>query len=161
MFQEHSTEEIINIVLDEDKKLDKDLEGLSKTIDEACNKYAKEQNLNAQKKENKLEIEIELINYEETMEKIKSMKKLIDEMCNDDKEVKSPESLMKSVVENETSKSTLEINVDGTITCSVEKKDNYTLEDLRQKLINDLYNQKSYESNEIELIKILFENSKS
>ena len=42
---------------------------------------------------------------------------------------------------------------------SIKIKDK-SLSDLRQKLINYLYNLKSYESNDIELIKILFEYEK-
>lgn len=64
---------------------------------------------------------------------------------------------MKSVVEYETSKSSFELNADGLMTCSVENKENHTLDELKQKLIDDLYNRKSYEANDIELIKILFE----
>lgn len=36
------------------------------------------------------------------------------------------------------------------------KKNNYDIKDLRQKLINYLYNLQRYETNDIELIKILF-----
>lgn len=43
------------------------------------------------------------------------------------------------------------------ITINAKKKENHTLEDLKQKIINDLYSMKSYESNEVELIKILFD----
>ena len=37
-----------------------------------------------------------------------------------------------------------------------EKEENKSLNDLRQKLINYLYDLKSYDNNDIELIKILF-----
>lgn len=39
------------------------------------------------------------------------------------------------------------------------KKENYTLDDLKQKLINNLYNATYYEKNDIEILKILFENN--
>ena len=40
------------------------------------------------------------------------------------------------------------------------KKNNYDIKDLRQKLINYLYNLQRYETNDIELIKILFNENK-
>ncbi len=45
------------------------------------------------------------------------------------------------------------------ITINAKKKENHTLGDLQQKLTNDLYNKQSYSENDIELIKILFENN--
>lgn len=42
---------------------------------------------------------------------------------------------------------------DGTI---IVKEDNKSLNDLRQKIINYLYNLPNYDNNDIELIKILF-----
>lgn len=42
---------------------------------------------------------------------------------------------------------------DGTI---IVKEENKSLSDLRQKVINYLYNLPSYDNNDIELIKILF-----
>ncbi len=95
MFQPKSTEEIINIVLGDDA--DGDLKGLAKAIDEACEKYAKEHNLNAKANINK----------------------------NDSK-----------------------------------KEEDKTLNDLRQKLINYLYELKSYDDRDIELLKILFSDFK-
>ena len=46
---------------------------------------------------------------------------------------------------------------DGTI---IVKEENKSLNDLRQKLINYLYNLPSYDNNDIELIKILFNEDK-
>lgn len=45
------------------------------------------------------------------------------------------------------------------ITINAKKKENYTLRDLQQKLINDLYSKNSYTYSDIELIEILFENN--
>lgn len=153
------TGEIINLVLDEDKEkeLNEALEKLSRVIDKACDKYAQENNLNDKeemdlprkkeepKENNSIEISIELENYDETVEKLGGIKQLINEISNDDKKVKSLESLIK----NDLKDSSVRI-------CA---KENYTLDELKQKIINYLYNQKYYESNEIELIKILFENN--
>lgn len=105
MFGEHTTEQIINLVFDEDKKLDKALENLSRVIDEACDKYALEQNLNAQKEmdlprkkeepkerekseDNSIEIIIELKNYDEIIRKLEHIKKLLNEISNFHIEVK-------------------------------------------------------------------------
>ena len=75
-------------------------------------------------KENTVEIKVELIGYEELLEKLNNIKKLLQET-----EVKET------------------------------KKENYTLDDLKQKLINNLYNATYYEKNDIEILKILFENN--
>ena len=42
---------------------------------------------------------------------------------------------------------------------TLEEKEDYTLEDLKQKIINDLYSEKNYETskNEIELLQIVLE----
>lgn len=40
-----------------------------------------------------------------------------------------------------------------------KKETNHTLENLRQKLINNLYNATYYDKNDIEILKILFENN--
>lgn len=54
-----------------------------------------------------------------------------------------------------------EMNVEAdSITIKKLKKENHTLDDLRQKLINDLYEANYYENNEIELLKLLLENEK-
>lgn len=45
------------------------------------------------------------------------------------------------------------------IIINAKKKENHTLQDLRQKLINDLYNKQSYFDNDIKLMEILFENN--
>lgn len=104
MFKEQSTEEIINLVLDDDKELNKNMENFSKTIDEACENYANEQCLNVQ-----------------------------------------------------TDYLDININNDGLI-IKVKKEDNHTLGDLKQKIINNLYDMKNYGPNDVELVKILFEN---
>lgn len=142
MFREHTTEEIMNFIFGDEVK------------EEIEMPQRKEES-----KENIIEFKIELVNYDETIEKLGSIKHLMNELSKDDKEVKSPEILIKQAIEDETSRSSIEVTSDGTMTCSVEKKDNHTLEDLRQKLINQLYSYDSYEKNDVELIKILFENS--
>ncbi len=142
MFREHTTEEIMNFIFGDEVKEENEMP------------QRKEES-----KENIIEFKIELVNYDETIEKLGSIKQLMNEISKDDKEVKPPETLIRQAIENETSRSSIEVKSDGTMTCSVEKKDNHTLEDLRQKLINDLYNQKSYDSNEIEIMKMLFENN--
>lgn len=45
---------------------------------------------------------------------------------------------------------------------TLEEKEDYTLEDLKQKIINDLYSEKNYETskNEIELLQIVLEYSR-
>ena len=72
---------------------------------------------------NTIEIELKLINYDEIMNQIKKMKKLIDEICNDEEEKKITESLMELVIENKEDRSSIKLNPDGTITCLVSKKD--------------------------------------
>lgn len=139
MFKEHSTEEIMNFIFGDEVK------------EEIEMPQRKEES-----KENIIEFKIELVNYDETIEKLGSIKHLMNELSKDDKEVKSPEILIKQAIEDETTRSSIEVTSDRTMTCSVEKKDNHTLEELRQKLINDLYNQKGYDSNEIEIMRMLF-----
>ena len=68
------------------------------------------------KKENKVEVSIELVGADEVIKKLQEIKKLKNEI----------------------------------------KKNNYDIKDLRPKLINYLYNLQRYETNDIELIKILF-----
>ena len=51
------------------------------------------------------------------------MKKLIDEICNDEDAIKITESLMELVIENKEDRSSIKLNPDGTITCLVSKKD--------------------------------------
>ncbi len=77
-------------------------------------------------KENTVEIKVELIGYEELLEKLNNIKKLLQET-----EVKET------------------------------KKENYTLDDLKQKLINNLYEKPKYNYNslDVDLLKILFENN--
>lgn len=157
------TGEIINLVLDDDKEkeLDEALEKLSRVIDEACDKYAQENNLNEKEDmdlprkneepkeksdDNSIEISVELKNYDEVVEKLGGIKQIFNEISNDDKKVKLSESLIGSVVENDLKDSSVRI-------CA---KENHTLDELKQKIINYLYNQKYYESNEIELIKFIF-----
>ncbi len=70
---------------------------------------------------NTIEIELKLTNYDEIMNQLKDMKKLIDEICNDENEI--TDSLMELVVENKEDRSSIKLNPDGTITCSVSKKD--------------------------------------
>ena len=45
---------------------------------------------------------------------------------------------------------------------TLEEKEDYTLENLKQKIINDLYSEKNYETskNEIELLQIVLEYSR-
>ena len=50
-------------------------------------------------------------------------------------------------------------SITGSISNWSAKKENYTLDDLKQKLINNLYNATYYEKNDIEILKILFENN--
>lgn len=77
-------------------------------------------------KENTVEIKVELVGYEELLEKLNNIKKLLQET-----EVKET------------------------------KKENYTLDDLKQKLINNLYEKPKYNYNslDVDLLKILFENN--
>ncbi len=72
---------------------------------------------------NTIEIELKLINYDEIMNQLKKMKKLIDEICNDEDAIKITESLMELVIENKEDRSSIKLNPDGTITCLVSKKD--------------------------------------
>ena len=72
---------------------------------------------------NTIEIELKLINYDEIMNQNKKMKKLIDEICNDEDAIKITESLMELVIENKEDRSSIKLNPDGTITCLVSKKD--------------------------------------
>lgn len=46
------------------------------------------------------------------------------------------------------------INIENTT--KVEKQENHTLADLRQKLINDLYEKKIYTNEDVEILRILF-----
>ena len=72
---------------------------------------------------NTIEIELKLINYDEIMNQLKKMKKLIDEICNDEDAIKITESLMELVIENKEDRSSIKLNPDGTITCLVSKKE--------------------------------------
>ncbi len=47
--------------------------------------------------------------------------------------------------------------IENEIVVRIPKEKNYTLDDLRQKLINKFYNQDSYEECEIEILKLLFD----
>lgn len=62
-------------------------------------------------------------------------------------------------IENENSK--IEILVDS-VTIETKKQDNHTLEDLKQKIINNLYESDFFETHkeEIELLSIILENEK-
>ena len=51
--------------------------------------------------------------------------------------------------------------IENGVVITVDKKENYTLEDLKQKVINDLYNKNHYEENEIKLLAILLEHEKN
>jgi hypothetical protein len=45
------------------------------------------------------------------------------------------------------------------ITINAKEQENHTLDELKKKLINDLYNKQNYLENDIRLIEILFENN--
>lgn len=78
-------------------------------------------------KENTIEIKVELVGYDELLEKLNNIKKLLQEI--DSTKIKS-------------------------------EKEIWTLDDLRQKLINDMYHRSFYEQTDVEILKILFENEK-
>lgn len=47
--------------------------------------------------------------------------------------------------------------IENGVVITVDKKENYTLEDLKQKIINYLYNKNHYEENEIKLLAVFLE----
>lgn len=47
--------------------------------------------------------------------------------------------------------------LENSITIKNKKEENHTLEDLKQKLINDMYELGTYGKKDIEILKILFE----
>jgi hypothetical protein len=51
------------------------------------------------------------------------------------------------------------VNTDGSIDCN-KKVENHTLKDLKQKLINDMYELGTYGKEDIEILKLLFETKK-
>lgn len=51
-------------------------------------------------------------------------------------------------------------SIENGVQITVEEKENYTLEELKQKLINNLYISRYYTSQEIELLRILLEYTK-
>lgn len=60
-------------------------------------------------------------------------------------------------IENESQE--IEI-LEDSITIKSSKQENHTIEDLRQKLINNLYDKKSYENEDIEILRILFDDER-
>lgn len=51
--------------------------------------------------------------------------------------------------------------IENGVVITVDKKENYTLEDLKQKVINYLYNKKHYEEDETKLLSVLLEHEKN
>ena len=50
--------------------------------------------------------------------------------------------------------------LEDSITVKNKKEENHTLEDLKQKLINDMHELETYGKEDIEILKILFETKK-
>lgn len=51
-------------------------------------------------------------------------------------------------------------SIENGVVITVDKKENYTLSELEQKIINYLYNKDHYEENEIKLLSVLLEHNK-
>ncbi len=79
MFREHSTEEIIYLIDLTEKKINEEVE---------MPRRKEEPKENVQFEDNKIEISIELKNYDEVIRKLENIKKLLNEISNIHIEVK-------------------------------------------------------------------------
>lgn len=119
-------------------------------------------------KENTVEIKVELVGYEELLEKLNNIKKLLQEIENIEISFEKDKATIKEDgTKNDQTSSGFILTTDGGLKATngsidgwSKKETNHTLEDLKQNLINDLYESSYHNQTDIELLKVILENKK-